>query len=152
MALTVRDPLMVYPADENLFVTNGLRLLTPTVAEHTLEFGEAGSIHVEHPLDRDGDWQALIPGHIIRAPVPFRGGTRWQPFRIYRRTKKRQNGAPLVSVDAMHMFYVVVDIHSFALFGISNNASCNSTSHLSHKHFVSCVGFDNNCGTFVLST
>lgn len=105
MALTVRDPLMVYPADENLFITNGLRLLTPTVAEHTLEFGEAGSIHVEHPLDRDGDWQALIPGHIIRAPVPFRGAVRWQPFRIYRRAKKRQNGVPLVSVDAMHMFY-----------------------------------------------
>lgn len=105
MALILRDPLMVYPADEHLFVSNGLRLLTPTVAEHTLEFGQAGSIHVEQPLDHDGDWKSLIPGHIIRAPVPFRGYTKWEPFRIYRRTKKRQNGAPLVSVDAMHMFY-----------------------------------------------
>lgn len=101
----MRDPLMVYPADEVLFNSNGLRILSPTVAEHTLEFNQAGSIHVEHPLDRDGDWKALIPGHIIRAPVPYRGKTRWQPFRIYRRTKKRKNGVPTVSVDAMHMFY-----------------------------------------------
>lgn len=101
----MRDPLMVYPEKEYLFDSNGLRLLSPTVAEHTLEMNQAGSIHVEQPIDRDGDWQSLIPGHIIRAPVPFRGAVRWQPFRIYRRTKKRQNGAPVVSVDAMHMFY-----------------------------------------------
>lgn len=105
MALILRDPLMVYPADEYQFDSNGLRLLTPIVAEHTIEFGQAGSIHVEQPLDRDGDWKSLIPGHIIRAPVPYRGQTRWQPFRIYRRIKKRQNGIPIVSVDAMHMFY-----------------------------------------------
>lgn len=101
----LRDPLMVYPSNETLFVSNGLRLLAPTVAEHTLEFGTAGSIHVEHPLDSDGDWKALIPGHIIRAPVPYRGKTRWQPFRIYRRTKRRQGGAPVISVDANHMLY-----------------------------------------------
>ena len=105
MALILREPLMVYPPDEHLFVSNGLRLLSPTVAEHTLEMNQAGSIHIEQPLDRDGDWKSLIPGYIIHAPVPFRGQTRWQPFRIYRRTKKRQNGTPLVSVDAMHMFY-----------------------------------------------
>lgn len=101
----MREPLMVYPADETLFNSNGLRLLSPTVAEHTLEFGQAGSIHIEHPLDSDGDWKSLIPGHIIRAPVPFRGQTRWQPFRIYRRIKRRQGGAPIVTVDALHMFY-----------------------------------------------
>ena len=105
MALILRNPLMVYAADEHLFNTNGLRLLSPSVAEHTLEFNQAGSIHVEQPLDRDGDWKSLIPGHIIRAPVPYRGSTKWEPFRIYRRTKKRQGGAPIISVDAMHMFY-----------------------------------------------
>lgn len=101
----LRDPLMVYPANETLFASNGLRLLTPTIAEHTIEFKQAGSIHIEHPLDSDGDWKSLIPGNIIRAPIPFRGQTRWQPFRIYRRTKRRQGGAPIISVDAMHMFY-----------------------------------------------
>ena len=105
MALILRDPLMVYPSDEYQFISNGLRLLSPKVAEHTLEMKTAGSIHVEQPLDCDGDWKALIPGNIIRAPVPFRGQTRWQPFRIYRRKKVRKNGAPYVSVDAMHMFY-----------------------------------------------
>lgn len=101
----MRDPLMVYSANEVLFNSNGLRLLSPTVAEHTLELGQAGSIHVEHPLDADGDWKSLQLGHIIRAPVPYRGKVKWQPFRIYRRTKKRQDGVPTVSVDALHLFY-----------------------------------------------
>lgn len=103
--MALSDPLIIYPPDEELFIFNGLRLLSPSVAEHTIEMNQAGSIHVEHPIDRDGDWKALIPGYIIYAPIPFRGQTRWQPFRIYRRTKKRQNGNPVVSVDAMHMFY-----------------------------------------------
>ncbi len=101
----MQEPLIVYGAQETAFRSNGLRLLSPTVAEHTLEFGQAGSIHVEHPLDRDGDWQALIPGFIISAPVPFRGEIRRQPFRIYRRRKSRKDGMPVVSVDAMHLFY-----------------------------------------------
>lgn len=103
--LTVRDPLKVYSPTEKLFQSNGLRLLSPTVAEHTLEIQTAGSIHIEHPLDPDGDWKTLIPGYIIYAPVPYRSTVHWQPFRIYRRTKKRAGGAPVVSVDALHMLY-----------------------------------------------
>ena len=101
----IRDPLIVYDANEVLFQTNGLRLLAPTVAEHTLEFGQAGSIHVEVPADEDGDWKALLLGNIIYAPVPYRGEIKWQPFRIYRRTKKRQDSQLTISVDALHMFY-----------------------------------------------
>lgn len=106
----MRDPLLVYAADETLFNTNGLRLLTPKKAEHTLEFGTAGSIHVEHPLDREDDWKSLQTGNIIRAPVPYRGETRWQPFRIYRRIKTRKTGEPVISVDALHMFYDLNDV------------------------------------------
>lgn len=105
MALILCDPLMIYPADEHLFISNGLRMLIPTVAEHTLEFGQAGSIHVDHPLDDGRAWQTLRLGNIIRAPVPYRGTIKWQPFRIYRRTKKRQSGSAVISVDAMHLFY-----------------------------------------------
>ena len=101
----IRDPLIVYDANEVLFQSNGLRLLAPTVAEYTLEFGQAGSIHVEVPADEDGDWKALLLGNIIRAPVPYRGEIKWQPFRIYRRTKKRQGDQLTISVDALHMFY-----------------------------------------------
>ena len=100
-----RPPLIVYDEQETLFETNGLRLLSPTLAEHTIEMNQAGSIYIEHPLDSDGDWQSLIPGHIILAPVPYRNTIRLQPFRIYRRQKKRVDGTPFVAVDAMHMFY-----------------------------------------------
>lgn len=101
----MRPPLIVFDSAETAFTSNGLRLLSPVAAEHTLEMNQAGSIHVEQPLDRDGDWKSLLLGNIICAPVPFRGETRWQPFRIYRRTKKRSGSAPLVSVDALHVFY-----------------------------------------------
>lgn len=99
------DPLIVYPAHETLFASNGLRLLSPTLAEHTLELGQAGSIHVEHPIDSDGDWKSLIPGNIIYAPIPYRGEVRWNPYRIYRRTKKRSDGTLVVTVDALHLLY-----------------------------------------------
>lgn len=101
----IRPPLMAYDKHETAFNTNGIRLLSPILAEHTLEFGTAGSIHVEHPLDSDGDWTALQPGNIIRAPLPYRGGIRWEPFRIFRRVKSRRGNAPTVSVDAQHLFY-----------------------------------------------
>lgn len=100
-----RDPLIVFSAEESIFAGNGLRILSPTVAEHTLEINQAGSIHVEHPLDSDGDWKSIIPGNQIIAPVPYRGTVRRQPFRIYRRTKERKGGAPVVTFDAMHSFY-----------------------------------------------
>lgn len=101
----MRDPLIVFDSHETSFRSNGLRILSPTVAEHTLEFGQAGSIHVEHPIDEDGDWKALLPGNIILAPVELRGKPHPQPFRIYRRTKKRQDGSLVVAVDALHCFY-----------------------------------------------
>lgn len=101
----MRDPLIVFDSHETSFKSNGLRILSPTAAEHTLEFGQAGSITVEHPLDADGDWKALLPGNIILAPVEFRGRPHPQPFRIYRRTKKRQDGVPTVAIDALHLFY-----------------------------------------------
>ena len=105
MELKIRDPLIIYPPDETTFAGNGLRSLSPTVAEYTIEKNGAGSLHIEHPIDADGDWKALIPGYLIIAFVPYRGELRRQPFRIYRRTKRRAGNALTVSVDALHWFY-----------------------------------------------
>ena len=105
MELMLRDPLIIYPPEETTFAGNGLRSLSPTLAEYTLEMNKAPSLHIEHPIDAEGDWKALIPGYLIIAYVPYRGELRRQPFRIYRRTKRRAGNALTVSVDALHMFY-----------------------------------------------
>lgn len=98
-------PMIVYGAQETEFKTNGLRLLSPIAAEHTLEFGQAGSIYLEHPMDADGDWKSLLLGNIIMAPVLYRGKLHSQPFRIYSRKKRRVGRDTLISVDAQHCFY-----------------------------------------------
>ena len=105
MELALRDPLVIYPPEESTFAGNGLRSLSPTIAEYTLEMNTAGSLHIEHPIDSDGDWKALIPGYLIIAYVPYRGEIRRQPFRIYRRTKRRSGNTLTIAVDALHWFY-----------------------------------------------
>ena len=105
----MRDPLIIYSPDMDLtlggYVSNGLRILYPTTAEHTLEFGQAGSIHVVCPIDADGDWQAIQMHNVVRAPVMFRGQDHSQLFRIYRIKKTRSGGVPSIEFDARHIFY-----------------------------------------------
>lgn len=101
----MRDPLIVYDSADTGFTSNGLRVLSPISAEHTIEMNQAGSIRVECPIDEDGDWKTLVCGNIIRAPIKYRGEYSYQPFRIYRITKKRTNGSASVMADALHIFY-----------------------------------------------
>ena len=118
----MRDPLIVYSSADTGFTSNGLRVLSPISAEHTIEMNQAGSIRVECPIDDDGDWKTLVCGNIIRAPIKYRGEYRYQPFRIYRITKKRTNGAASITADALHIFY---DLNYVALQDVRpTNLSC----------------------------
>lgn len=81
------------------------RILTPSVAEYTIEYNGAGSLHIEHPDDNEGKWKAIQCGEIIMAPIMRRGEDFPQPFRIYKVTKTRRNGVPIISADALHVFY-----------------------------------------------
>ena len=102
----IRDPLIVYGIDaETDYDTNGLRVLYPTAAEHTLEFGQAGSIHVVCPIDPDGDWESIQLNNVVKAPVEFHGEKKPQLFRIYRIKKSRSSGVPSIEFDARHVFY-----------------------------------------------
>lgn len=107
--VVIRDPLVVYAPDYDMaasgYVSNGLRILFPTVCEHTIEFGQAGSIHAELPLDADGDWKAVQLNNVVRAPVEFHGEAHSQLFRIYRIRKSRSDGVPKIEFDARHILY-----------------------------------------------
>ena len=103
----MRDPLIVYDSTFQAadIDTNGLRCLSPTKAEHTIEENQAGSIHVVCPIDEDGDWKAIQLNNVVKAPVEFRGEKKPQLFRIYRIKKSRSGGVPSIEFDARHIFY-----------------------------------------------
>lgn len=101
-------PFLIFPSTATDFSdtsTECLRVITPTAAEYTIEEGGAGSIHIEHPADEYGKWKTLRNGEIILAPIYRRGQEFPQPFRIYRTAKTRKNGLPMISCDALHVFY-----------------------------------------------
>lgn len=99
-------PIIVYPPDTRVFENNGLRALSPITAIYTVAENNAGELYVEHPMDSDGDWNSLIRGYILLAPIPRRGKTTNQPFRIYRVVKKRgSDGKAIIAVYARHVFY-----------------------------------------------
>ena len=99
-------PIRVYPPNETAFTTNGLRCLFPQSAEVTLREQQAHSIRLVHPVDEDGAWKALQLHNILYVPIEKRGVMTFQPMRIYKIQKQRQNGGKLsITVDARHVFY-----------------------------------------------
>lgn len=99
-------PIRIYEKNETQFQTNGLRCLFPETAEVTLKAQQAHSIHIVHPLDDDGAWHTIQLSRILYVPIKYRNSITFQPMRIYKIQKQRQNGGKLsITVDAKHVFY-----------------------------------------------
>lgn len=105
-AVQTLPPIRIYEADEQTFVTNGLRCLLPQSAEVTLKDQQAHSLHMVHPLDGGGAWHTIQLSRILYVPIIKRGVMTFQPMRIYKIQKQRQSGGSLsITVDAKHVFY-----------------------------------------------
>lgn len=63
-------PVSVFDGDATQFNNNGLAALIPLEAKLRMVAGGISSLTMKHPIDETGKWQALVPGNIIRAPVP----------------------------------------------------------------------------------
>ena len=99
-------PIRIYEASDTSFAGNGLRCLIPKSAEVTLKEQQAHSIHLVHPLDDEGAWKTIQLSRILYVPMKRRGVMTFQPMRIYKIQKQRQNGGNLsITVDAKHVFY-----------------------------------------------
>ena len=99
-------PIRIFEANETTFTGNGLRCLLPQSAEVTLKEQQAHSLHMVHPLDDGGAWRTLRMSRILYVPIMYRGEITFQPMRIYKIQKQRQNGGNLsLAVDAKHVFY-----------------------------------------------
>ena len=62
--------ISVYDIGNEDFEKNGNAVLTPISGSHTQVAGGGYDLRMVHPLDPDGKWSHLVPGAIIKAPVP----------------------------------------------------------------------------------
>ena len=62
--------ICVYDIGNENFENNGDAVLTPTSGTHTQVAGGGFDLKMVHPVDPDGKWKHLVPGAIIKVPVP----------------------------------------------------------------------------------
>ena len=62
--------ICVFDKGNTSFVGNGDAVLQPTKCSITNIAGGNYDLTLTHPIDAAGKWQNLVPGAIIRAPVP----------------------------------------------------------------------------------
>lgn len=62
--------ICVYDVGNENFENNGDAVLTPKSGTHTQVAGGGFDLKMVHPVDPDGKWQHLVPGAIIKVPVP----------------------------------------------------------------------------------
>jgi len=62
--------ICVFDQDNTNFEGNGNAILIPTVAKAKMVAGGNYDLTMNHPIDPEGKWKHLLPGAIIRIPVP----------------------------------------------------------------------------------
>lgn len=63
-------PISVFDGKETRFGNNGLMVLKPDSGDLKMVAGGTCEINLTHPVGHTGKWKYLIPGNIIRSPVP----------------------------------------------------------------------------------
>ena len=64
-------PMCVFALDNiDRYNNNGRAVLTPTKGKGKAVAGGTCEINFTHPIDPEGKWAYLVPGAIVRAPVP----------------------------------------------------------------------------------
>ena len=60
----------VYDIGNENYTGNGDAVLVPTEAKLKMVAGGNYDLTMNHPMDPDGKWRHLVPGAIVRVPVP----------------------------------------------------------------------------------
>lgn len=63
-------PISVFAPNATQFNNNGLAVLFPTEGRLRTVAGGMCEITMKHPIDATGKWRFLVPGAIVRIPVP----------------------------------------------------------------------------------
>lgn len=62
--------ICVFDIGNNYFEGNGNAVLTPTDAKVKMVAGGNYDLTMNHPMDPDGKWRHLVPGAVVRVPIP----------------------------------------------------------------------------------
>lgn len=62
--------ISLFDKDNTVFTGNGNVVLTPTEGKIRMVAGGSYDLTMRHPMDPEGKWRHLVPGAIVRAPVP----------------------------------------------------------------------------------
>ena len=117
-----RRPFMLYEPTARDFTVNGFATIPPMSAIHDLNFGQAGEISIELPVDAYGEWTQVTPTTIILAPTKWRGEYKPQAFRVYRIVKAMdESGRKTLKAYARHVFYdMMYSVLLNEVFGVQN--------------------------------
>jgi len=115
----MRRPFMLYVPTAKTFTINGFAVVHPSSAVYDINFGQAGEITLEIPIDGSNEWSLFAPNIIILAPIKWRGLYKSQAFRIYRLVKSMSDaGEKKLVVYARHVFYdMMYSVLRNAVFG-----------------------------------
>ena len=86
-------PFMLYEPTARDFTANGFATIHPISAIHDRNFGQAGEVSIELPVDGYDEWKQVTPNTIILAPTKWRGEYKPQAFRVYRIVKAMDDSA-----------------------------------------------------------
>lgn len=62
--------IQIYDIGNENYDRNGNAVLTPTAGRVTMQAGGACDISLTLPMDPDGKWRHVVPGAVVKAPVP----------------------------------------------------------------------------------
>ncbi len=62
--------ISLFDKDNTTFTGNGNVVLTPTEGKIRMVAGGSYDLTMRHPMDPEGKWRHLVPGAVVRAPVP----------------------------------------------------------------------------------
>ena len=62
--------IQIYDIGNENYDRNGNAVLTPTAGRVTMQAGGACDISLTLPMDPEGKWRHVVPGAVVKAPVP----------------------------------------------------------------------------------
>lgn len=127
-------PILVYDKSATDFSSNGLRCLTPTVAEVEMELNKAPTLRMEHPIDDRGVWRDIKLSSIVCVPIRYRDQMRYQPMRVYSITKTRTGEKATILVEARHVYYDLNYEYIESFFGVYEDGSTAIQAAFNHAY------------------
>ena len=129
--------ICVYDQDNLDFEQNGDAVLIPTQARLKMVAGGSYDLTMTHPIDPDGKWEHLVPGAILKVPVPeeeIENAFSGYDADVYKTTGE----AALREATSEPTAIIYQEWHTGVEYQVGSKARCSSWSHKNYQ----CTYFD----------